>query len=471
MILKSKSIKKSILTTCFIIIAFILLFNALILNNIKKEREEIYSKSIINNIRIKVKPSLDAAKNFIINKAYKNNLGKELKHDNLKIAIINTNSTIIYKSQNLNDEINSLDESMYMDNSFLASNKHFYKIAFPIVINNNLRGTAIFYLNSKDVYIDKNMYLNRIRYLIILEIIFLIIIILVLYGLIKKKVLTPLNVLQKAAHRINTGDFDFEIPHGGNEVGQFAASFELMRDEIYENIKTRNLAEKSNKELIAAISHDIRTPVATISAYIEAIKSGVAKDEKRLNKYLDIIYTKSLELKKLTEDLFIHSEINADKLSINKKEVYFKDFIEKMLEPVYLETNNLGITFKLKTDIPDIIVNIDERRISEVFLNIIENSKKYIKENGKIELYFKLRNDRIEVKIKDNGIGIKAEDMPYIFDKFYRGEKSRNKAYGGAGLGLSICKNIIEAHGGEIQIDSLDEVETTVSFTIPVDNF
>ncbi|WP_066021076.1 MULTISPECIES: sensor histidine kinase [Clostridium] len=469
--MKSKNIKKNTLIICFIIIVSILLFNTLILNNIKKEREEIYSKSIINNIRIKVKPSLDTAKNFIMDKSYKNKLTKELKHDNLKMAIISTDSTIIYKSQNLNDEINSLDESMYMDNSFLASDKHFYKIAFPIVISNNLKGTAIFYLNSKDVYVNRNLYLNRIIFLIILEIIFLIFMILVVYGLIKKKVLTPLNVLQKAAHRINTGDFDFEIPHSENEVGQFAASFELMRDEIYENIKTRNRAEKSNKELIAAISHDIRTPVATISAYIEAIKSGVAKDEERLNKYLNIIYSKSLELKKLTEDLFIHSEINANKLIINKKEIYFKDFIKKMLEPVYLETNNLGINFKLKTDIPDIIVNIDERRICEVFLNIIENSKKYIKENGKIELYLKLKNDRIEVKIKDNGIGIKAEDMPYIFDKFYRGEKSRNKAYGGAGLGLSICKNIIEAHGGEIHIDSLDEVETTVSFTIPVDNF
>lgn len=452
-------------------IAIIMFFNLIILNNIKSEREEIYNKSIINDVRIKVKPSLDIIKELILNQKYKNELTKQLNSDKLKVLIMDINSKVIYKSYGLEDEVNSLDESIYMDNSFLASDKHLYKITFPININNTLKGNAIFYINSKEVYKNKNLYLNRIKWLVGLEILLLIVLILLIDLVLRKKVFKPIYNLKKAASKINNGDFEFEIPHDDSEVGDFAASFELMRDEIYENIKFRDHMEKSNKELIAAISHDIRTPVATISAYIEAIKSGIAKEEGRLNKYLDIIYRKSLELKKLTEDLFMHSQINADKLTINKSEVYFKSFVERIVEPLKLEMKKLNIAFKIETDIPDIIVNIDERRMGQVFLNIIENSKKYSKANGEIKLYFELAENKIKVRIKDNGIGIKAQDMPYIFDKFYRGEKSRNKAYGGAGLGLSICKSIVEVHDGQIAVESLEGQETTVSFTIPVDNF
>lgn len=452
-------------------IVIIVSFNLIILNNIKSERDTIYNKSVINSARIKVKPSLDIAKELILNKKYKSEFTKQLNRDKLKALIMDTNSKMLYKSSGLEDEVNSLDESIYMDNSFLASDNHLYKITFPIIIDNTLKGNAIFYINSREVYKNKNLYLNRIKWLAAVEIFLLIISISIMYLILRQKVFKPIYNLKKAVSKINNGDFEFEIPHDDSEVGDFAASFELMRDEIYENIKLKNHMEKSNKELIAAISHDIRTPVATISAYIEAIKSGIAKDEKKLNKYLDIIYRKSLELKKLTEDLFMHSQINADKLNINKSEVYFKSFIEKIIEPLKLEMKNLNIAFKLETDIPDIIVNMDERRIGQVFLNIIENSKKYSKQNGEIKLYFELVESKIKVQIKDNGIGIKAQDMPYIFDKFYRGEKSRNKAYGGAGLGLSICKSIVEAHGGQIVVESLEGQETTVSFTIPVDNF
>lgn len=452
-------------------IVIIVYFNLIILNNIKSERDTIYNKSIINDARIKVKPSLDIAKELILNEKYKSEFTKQLNRDKLKALIMDTNSKMLYKSSGLEDKVNSLDESIYMDNSFLASDNHLYKITFPIIIDNTLKGNAIFYINSREVYKNKNLYLNRIKWLAAVEIFLLIILISIMYLILRQKVFKPIYNLKKAVSKINNGDFEFEIPHDDSEVGDFAASFELMRDEIYENIKLKNYMEKSNKELIAAISHDIRTPVATISAYIEAIKSGIAKDEKKLNKYLDIIYRKSLELKKLTEDLFMHSQINADKLNINKSEVYFKKFIEKLVEPLKLEIENLDMTFKIETDIPDIIINIDERRMKQVLLNIIENSKKYGKKNGEIKLYFELVESKIKVEIKDNGIGIKAQDMPYIFDKFYRGEKSRNKAYGGAGLGLSICKSIVEAHDGQIVVESLEGQETTVSFTIPVDNF
>lgn len=466
--MKNGNVKKDIILLSVLMIIVIFIFNSLILMNVNEERTEVYGTSVINDIRIKIKPSIDIARKLVDGQQVKDELTSELKRENAKLMILNINGQVIYKSGNLDVDINSLDESLYMDNSFLSSNKQLYKIAFPIVIGEVQKGNAIFYLNTSEIYKHRDRYIKTIEYLVLGEIAALLLLIMLIYLRIKMKIFKPLNNLKNAADRINSGDYNFEIMHSEGEVGQFAGAFELMRDEINDSMKIQKHMEKSRKELIAAISHDIRTPVATISAYIEAIKSGVCKDEERLTKYLEVIYKKSIELKKLTEDLFIHSQIDADKLSINKTEVYFKNFIEKLLEPVILEIENLGMKFIVKTAVPDVLVNIDSKRIGQVFLNIIENSKKYGKVNGKIDVYFRMDKSKIEVQIEDDGIGIKPEDMPYIFDKFYRGEKSRNKAYGGAGLGLSICKSIIEAHGGEIRIESLDGKGTKVFFSIDI---
>lgn len=462
--------KKDVIKISALMVMSVIIFSLLIFKNINEERNELYGTSIVNDIRINIKPALNIAKKIINGGNNQDELDDELKKEKAQLVILDINGQVVYKSKNLDVDINSLDESLYMDNSFLSSNKQFYKIAFPVVIDEKQRGSAIFYLNNSEVYKDKNKYLKTIRGLVIGETAFLLFSIILLYLLIKNRIFKPLNNLKKAAERINNGDYNFEIMHSEGEVGQFAGAFEFMRDEINENIKLQKYMEKSRKELIASISHDIRTPVATISAYIEAIKSGVAKDEERLSKYLEVIYKKSIELKKLTEDLFIHSQIDADKLSINKTEIYFKDFINKLLEPVFLEISNVGLQLAIKTPVPDMLVWIDSKRMAQVILNIIENSKKYRKPNGHIFIYFRSYESRIEVEIEDDGIGIKPEDMPYIFDKFYRGEKSRNKAYGGAGLGLSICKSIIEAHGGEIRVESLDGEGTKVFFQLRVES-
>jgi signal transduction histidine kinase len=471
-----KGVKKYVIVTCISMLIVILFSNWLIIKNVIEEKNAVYGTTPINEVRLKVKDSMDIIKNIVDSHdndySLKRKLKKELIKEHMGLAIFNLDQRLIYKFNNFNDDVQSLEESIYMDNSFMAKNKKVYKISLPIIIIGSQKGNAIFYINYKTVYKDREMYSRNIRSIFIGEIIILIFIIFLLYELIKAKIFKPVNNLTEATERINKGDYNFEIVHNEGEVGKLSGAFEFMRTEIYENYKLQKSMEESRKELIAAISHDIRTPVATISAYVEAIKSGVANDEIKLKKYLDIIHMKSAELKKLTEDLFLHSQMDAAKFTINKTEVYFNDFITKLLEPVIIETQNLGMKLEIKTPIPNIIVNIDTTRIGQVFLNIIENSKKYSKQNGRIEIYFEVQESEIKVLIVDDGIGIKPEDMPYIFDKFYRGEKSRNKAYGGAGLGLSICKSIIETHEGRIWIESIDGKETKVFFTIMVvDNY
>lgn len=464
--MKKNSVKIKLVILLFLAIGIIAIFSFLILDQVTQKENDIYNKSEINKVRILTKDVSKTILNVVKGEEDKGTLENILKEKNMGLIIVDkTGGELFTYGENI-EKFKSLKESLYMDSSYISTYKDSYKISYPIVHKEEVVGYSIFYLDKNQVYekIDKNIIIR----LIIIEIVLLVLIIFIGFNILKKKIFNPIYKLNKAAEKINKGDYDFEISYGKDEIGEFAANFEKMRDDLCYTLGKEKELEEGRKELIAAISHDIRTPLSSISAYVEAIKSGVAKDEERLNKYIDIIDKKTKELKDLVSDLFTHSQIETDKLSINKEEVYFRDYINDILEPVINET----INFKISSLIPNKLVNIDERRIGQVFLNIIENSKKYSNGKGVISISFKTLEDEIRVRIEDEGIGIAPEDMPYIFDKFYRGEKSRNKSYGGAGLGLSICKTIIEAHGGEIWINSKEGEGTKIYFTIKtVDNY
>ena len=150
--MKNRNVKKDIILLSLLMIIVILIFNSFILINVNEERAEFYGTSVINDIRIKIKPSLDMAKRLVAGQQVEDKLASELKSENAKLIILNVNGQVVYKSENLEVDINSLDESLYMGNSFLTSNKQLYKIAFPIVIGEVQKGNAIFYLNASEVY-------------------------------------------------------------------------------------------------------------------------------------------------------------------------------------------------------------------------------------------------------------------------------------------------------------------------------
>ena len=150
--MKNRNVKKDIILLSLLMIIVILIFNSFILINVNEERAEFYGTSVINDIRIKIKPSLDMAKRLVAGQQVEDKLASELKRENAKLIILNVNGQVVYKSENLEVDINSLDESLYMGNSFLTSNKQLYKIAFPIVIGEVQKGNAIFYLNASEVY-------------------------------------------------------------------------------------------------------------------------------------------------------------------------------------------------------------------------------------------------------------------------------------------------------------------------------
>lgn len=276
-----------------------------------------------------------------------------------------------------------------------------------------------------------------------------------------RRVLRPMEEISTSASKIIHGDYDYEVVRvygtklREDEIGTLIYSFEMMRDELKAGRKKEAEIKKSQQELISCISHDLKTPLSTIKAYAEGLHDGMAKSEESRKRFTEIILTKTDLIIGMTEELLKFSNAELNKLSIIKTEVYFKGFFEKLMQEMKLYVENAGISFSSACHLEDCLVPMDEKRIGEVLYNLVENSMKYRGEqNPEISIDAYYEGDKIRICVKDNGIGIQAADIPYVFDKFYRAEKSRSGSTPGSGLGLSICKYIVEQHGGEISCSS-----------------
>ena len=227
--------------------------------------------------------------------------------------------------------------------------------------------------------------------------------------------------------------------------------------------------KRSQKELISCISHDLKTPISTIKAYSEGLRDGIGNTEEKRKKYVEVIIRKSEVITKMINDLSEHSNAELNELKIIKNECYLDMYLKKTILEVKLLVEHYGLTFEYQCNVPNLLVSMDKSRITQVIYNLIENSIKYTNdENGKIKItvfYLEIEK-KIAFSIMDNGSGISLEDIPYVFNKFYRAEKSRSMSIPGSGLGLSIYKYIVEAHNGNIKCRSNPAAGTEFIFTI-----
>ncbi|MDO5521044.1 MAG: HAMP domain-containing sensor histidine kinase [bacterium] len=291
----------------------------------------------------------------------------------------------------------------------------------------------------------------------------------------RRNIYRPVREISSSAKAIIAGNYDQEVVRiygqklQNDEVGDLIYSFELMRDELKEKqIKEKEL-QKASKELISCISHDLRTPLSTIKAYAEGLRDGIAREEKTRKEYVGVILTKTNLLVTMIKELLDYSNAQASRMEFRKKEVYLYDYIKPVIQELRGFIENKNIEFTVELSASNVLVKIDSKRITEVLYNLVENSIKYMdKEPAKIALSVKDDQDSIKFSIKDNGMGIASDDILYVFDKFYRAEKSRSSTIPGSGLGLSICQYIIHEHGGEITCSSHQGKDCQISFTLPI---
>lgn len=369
-----------------------------------------------------------------------------------------------------NDSVVNLYEFMQYDKKSSMPHPGLIKYTSALIINNTQVGTIVFLIPKEDFVSSSPKVTTFIEVLpIIMALLTIVMLITHAYIFSKKDILQPLAVLHESARRILKGDFYYEIQYDyDTEMGVFCHDFEAMRSELKFSKEKELSIKASEKELLACLSHDIKTPLTAIHGYVSGIKDGIIKDKAGIENYCAIILNRVKMLSKLLEDILEHSKAELNKMDMTFVEFYCMDFFKDILEDLSVEINSKGLNFIAPDKIPNLLLNADKKRLSQVMYNLVSNSIKYSKEEGTISIYFEDAKGYLKVYIKDTGIGISCADIPYIFNKFYRSEKCRNQNIPGSGLGLSISKYIIESHGGFINCLESSSKGTTICFAVPI---
>jgi len=241
-----------------------------------------------------------------------------------------------------------------------------------------------------------------------------------------------------------------------------------MRQQLKENKVMAQQYESNRKDLISNISHDLKTPIASIIGYVEGIYDGIADTPAKRERYLQIIYKKSLDMNRLVNDLILFSKLDVNKVAFKFDKINFQIYIETLFEEygIELQENQVELVSRYQAT-ENMMLAIDAKQLRRVFNNIIGNAMKHLnKETKAIEIVAYEEKDEVVIRISDNGIGIPKDKVDFIFDRFYKGDVSRNTEVGSSGLGLSISKQIVLAHGGRIWATSEIGEGTIIYFTI-----
>lgn len=284
-----------------------------------------------------------------------------------------------------------------------------------------------------------------------------------------RSIATPLVKLKKATQNIKEGNLDFVLDvEGDDEFSELCRDFEEMRKRLKESAEEKVLLDKENKELISNISHDLKTPITAVKGYVEGIMDGVADTPEKMDRYVKTIYNKTNEMDHLINELTFYSKIDTNRIPYTFSKLNVEDYFGDCAEEVGLELETRGIELVYANYVESgVLVIADGEQIRRVIHNIISNAIKYMdKPKGIIQIRVKDVGDFIQVEIEDNGKGIAAKDIAYIFDRFYRTDVSRNSSKGGSGIGLSIVKKILEDHGGKVWTTSRLGIGTIMYFVL-----
>lgn len=281
------------------------------------------------------------------------------------------------------------------------------------------------------------------------------------------------TALNRGAQALAAGDLTTRVAvQGSDELAELAQEFNGMAEQLAAGVAERERQEGVRRELIAAVSHDLRTPLAAIRAMLEAINDGLIDDAATHERYLRTMRTQVDHMSVLINDLFELSRIDAGALRLERRRVALAELLSEAVMGLQAQARERTITLhtEVAPDVPPVLA--DPQQIERVIFNLLANALRHSPEGGTVRLVVEPWSDQPDqpaarIALIDQGDGIAPEDLPHIFDRFYRGDKSRSRATGGAGLGLAIARGIIEAHGGRIWIESRPGHGTSVFFTLP----
>ena len=254
---------------------------------------------------------------------------------------------------------------------------------------------------------------------------------------------------------------------GRDEVAELANTFNSFVDQMQTVERKKKELDTLRRDLIAWVGHDLQTPLASIRAIVEALADDMVDDRSTRERYLRTAKRELQELSSLLDDLFELSHLDAGGIKLELQPNSMTDLISDALESFSALSQERGITLNgaIEAEVDPVVM--DAKRIGRVIDNLISNALRFTPEGGNVRVLARPAAEGVEVEIRDSGQGFDPDDLPYLFDRFFRGEKSRNRETGGVGLGLAIAKGFVEAHGGHIDAQSIPEGGSSFRFTIP----
>ncbi len=400
-------------------------------------RSELINKSIINLVGVIIK------KDYKLSDSSKEYLDEYLMQLPYGLSIESDFGN--YKSKDFNNLRKDEYEITYMDNNYKISISHFNPL----------------------VDFQKKRDINNIKMIAIFIIIYIILHILFIKYVLKI-ILLPLKDMKQFAIEMKKGNYDYLIDYKkDDEIKEVYDAFENMRKRLKESEEINIKYTENRKKLIANIGHDLKTPIAAISGYVDGIVDGVANTPEKFEKYVKIVRSYVSSMENLIDDLFLFSKLDIDKIQFDFKNTNLKNYFEDCIEDIGYDLEEKNIELKYDFNYKNEKgIKIDSEKLKRSITNIIFNSIKHLNKDKKI--IFLIVNeikDGCEVIIKDNGEGIEKNDINMIFNEFYKVDESRNFK-GSSGLGLSIVKKIIEAHGGTVKAESEINFGTSIIFTL-----
>ncbi|MBO4839347.1 MAG: HAMP domain-containing histidine kinase [Lachnospiraceae bacterium] len=283
----------------------------------------------------------------------------------------------------------------------------------------------------------------------------------------------PFKQLQQAAGEIRDGNLDHELDEAEeDEFRRLFESFEEMRLRLKNSAEEQLRTEQDGKILLANISHDLKTPITAIKGYVEGLRDGVASTPEKQARYLSTIYSKAEEMEKLVDQLYFYTLVESGRIPYHfiriPAHAYFSDCRWELKE----ELDAQDMVTRYENRVPeDVMIAVDPEQLHRVVSNVVSNAVKYrdrSKEKNMIGFRIYMEGKTIVTEIEDNGVGIAPEDLPHVFDRFYRADTARSASTGGNGIGLSIVQKIMEDHGGRAVLTSVKGEGSCMRLELPV---
>lgn len=392
-------------------------------------------------------------------KLYEKQIASYASLENLTIKIKNLEDRLLYSSDKMGG-MGNMHRRMMQNHGMTEG--EYVEDTFPLVQSGEKVGTVIIgYIDNSYLTEGALVFKDTLTSSLFISGVFAVIIGIVTSVFLSNSLTKPLINIRNTALEIQKGNLEKKsiLNTSTIEIKELSNSINYLGE-------TLSKQENIRKKYASDISHELRTPISTLKSHVEAIIDGIWEASPE---HLSILIDEINRLSSLVDDLKNSFNSSEHGIILNKTRFNLSNDIKDIITTFTPIFNRNNILFEQNID-NNIMIFMDRDKLKQIMHNLITNSIKYIGDTGKIGIYLQKKSDNVIIIVKDNGIGIKEEHIPFIFNRFYRVDESRNKDTGGTGLGLSIVKSIVEAHGGNVIIDSKYGEGTEFIISIPLED-